>query len=198
MVEAEVEAEASLSSTGNNSSSSSSSTSQPQQPQPQSLPGVSSLTTSAGGRARQDVYLGCGGLTGLFSSLTGTEWGAWAAVAEGNALGKGPLVLHVPQSAVDELRARSAAGSAAFQQAEVDMFRMASLFVVERERPRLMAYLAEALKHRADERGAGRGESLWRRRVAGEGEGRRRRAEAQDGGEEERGRGRRRRRRRGR
>ena len=133
----------------------------PPPPLPSRIDGNSALSISTEGRARQDVYLGCGGLTGLFSSLTGTEWGVWAAVAEGNALGKGPLVLHIPQSAVDELRARSAAGSAACQQAEVDMFRMASLFVVERERPRLMGYLQEALKHRAEaeaeeELGAGR------------------------------------------
>ena len=68
------------------------------------------VRVSAGGRAggRADVYLGCGGVTGLLSALTGVEWGAWAAVAEGNALGKGPLVLHVSQDAVDEVRERSA------------------------------------------------------------------------------------------
>lgn len=156
------------------------------------LPGISALSTSTGGRARQDVYLGCGGLTGLFSSMTGTEWGAWATVAEGNALGKGPLVLHVPQSAVDELRARSAASSAAFQQAEVDMFRMASLFVVERERPRLMSYLQEALKHRAEaeeraaERAFGGVTSLARARARARAvsDALRRRAERKQGEEE--------------
>ena len=68
------------------------------------------VRVSAGGRVggRADVYLGCGGVTGLLSALTGVEWGAWAAVAEGNALGKGPLVLHVSQDAVDEVRERSA------------------------------------------------------------------------------------------
>jgi hypothetical protein len=68
------------------------------------------LRVSSGGRAggRADVYLGCGGLTGLHSALTGIEWGKWAAVAEGNALGRGPLVVHVSQAAVDEVRERSA------------------------------------------------------------------------------------------
>ena len=106
------------------------------------------VRVTAHGRAgdRHDVYMGCGGVVGLYTALTGEAWGAWAAVAEGSTLGRGPLVLHVPQAAVDALRARSSAGVSAFQQVEVDMWRMAALFVVELEKPRLLAYLASVLR----------------------------------------------------
>jgi len=65
-------------------------------------------------------------------------------------------------------RGRRAAGDAAFQQVEADMFRMAALFVVERLKPWLLTYLAallaggrcdspapRAARARRPERGAG-------------------------------------------
>jgi hypothetical protein len=116
------------------------------------------VRVTAHGRAgdRHDVYMGCGGVVGLYTALTGESWGAWAAVAEGSTLGRGPLVLHVPQAAVDALRARSAAGEPAFQQVEVDMWRMAALFVVELEKGRLLAYLGSVVGKKGDGEG-GRG-----------------------------------------
>ena len=46
-----------------------------------------------------------------------------AAYAEGNALGKGPVVFHLPQQVISELRARSNAGDAPLKQLEMRMFR---------------------------------------------------------------------------
>ena len=111
------------------------------------------VRVTAHGRAgdRHDVYMGCGGVVGRYTALTGESWGAWAAVAEGSTLGRGPLVLHVPQAAVDALRARSAAGEPVFQQVEVDMWRMAALFVVELEKARLLGYLGSVLGRGGEE-----------------------------------------------
>lgn len=48
-----------------------------------------------------------------------------AAVAEGNALGKGPVVFALPPSAVAAVRSRAAAGQAPFQQLLSNMYRWA-------------------------------------------------------------------------
>jgi hypothetical protein len=48
-------------------------------------------------------------------------------------------------STIADHRAVRADGDATFQQVEIDMFRMAALFVVERLKPWLMTYLAALL-----------------------------------------------------
>ncbi|BDA42347.1 probable Na(+)/H(+) antiporter NhaH at N-terminal half [Coccomyxa sp. Obi] len=95
----------------------------------------------------QEYFLGTGGISGLFHALTGEHLpgGRLEAMAEGNALGKGPVVFEVHQSAIEIIRRLAANGDATFQQVEVDMFRMAALFVVERLKPWLMTYLAALL-----------------------------------------------------
>ncbi|CAL5219904.1 g1831 [Coccomyxa viridis] len=95
----------------------------------------------------QEYFLGTGGMSGLYHALTDEHLpgGRLEARAEGNALGKGPVVFEVHQSAIEIIRKLAARGDAMFQQVEVDMFRMAALFVVERLKPWLMTYLAALL-----------------------------------------------------
>lgn len=52
------------------------------------------------------ALLGAGGISGLFHALTGEHLpgGRLEAVAEGNALGKGPVVFEVHQSAIEIIR----------------------------------------------------------------------------------------------
>lgn len=49
--------------------------------------------------------------------------GAADVIACGNPLGKGPVLFHIPQEAVDEIRRRATEGAVAFQQLEINLFR---------------------------------------------------------------------------
>ncbi len=61
-----------------------------------------------------------GGMSGLYHALTGAHLpgGRLEATAEGNALGKGPVVFEVHQSAVEIIRRLAARKSPALQVAE--------------------------------------------------------------------------------
>ena len=48
------------------------------------------------------------------------------AIAEGNALGKGPLVFHLRPPLIAEMRKRAAAGDPEFKALELSMFRPVS------------------------------------------------------------------------
>ncbi len=65
------------------------------------------------------------------------------AYAEGNALGKGPLVFHMPQSMINTIRARAALGEPAFAALELAMFRTAALFVMDRQRAQIITHVVK-------------------------------------------------------
>ncbi len=75
--------------------------------------------------ARQ-FFVGVGGVVGISTALLGRAVAGMAvaaAVAEGNALGKGPVVFALPPAAVAAVRSRAAAGQAPFQQLLSNMYR---------------------------------------------------------------------------
>jgi hypothetical protein len=69
------------------------------------------------------AYQTCGAGT----RLPGNE----TAVAEGNTLGKGPTLFHVPQSAVFEVLQREAAGSKPAAMLHLQLLRGAAAYVCE-------------------------------------------------------------------
>ncbi|MCJ1423635.1 hypothetical protein MMC29_001519, partial [Sticta canariensis] len=80
----------------------------------------------------QEFFVGCGDVLGLLPSLVGEVMpGNGPAVAVGNALGHGPIVFHLPQSLIDDVRSQ-AQSDVAFKQLELDLHRVASLFVLDR------------------------------------------------------------------
>jgi hypothetical protein len=94
---------------------------------------------------RQDYFLGSGGVMGLLSALTGrAPPGSGPAVAQRSALHRGPVVFALPARVLREARRGAAAGDHALRQLELDMFRVAALYVVERTKGDVGAELAEA------------------------------------------------------
>lgn len=55
--------------------------------------------------------------------------GASDVVARGNPMGKGPVLMHIPQYVVNEIRKRSADGNRQFKQVELNLFRCAQAVV---------------------------------------------------------------------
>jgi len=89
---------------------------------------------------------GTGGVVGLVASLTCQKVpGAADVVARGNPLGKGPVLMHIPQYVVNEIRKRAADGVLQFLQLETNLFRLAALNYVERLRPVLVEMLSQSL-----------------------------------------------------
>jgi len=113
--------------------------------------------------------VGTGGVIGLNTSLTKIKVpGAADVIACGNPLGKGPVLFHIPQEAVDEIRRRATEGAVAFQQLEINLFRLSALNYVERLRPMLVEQLCqrmlavqEAAAKREQEQAKPKGKSKW-------------------------------------
>lgn len=81
---------------------------------------------------RKEYFQGSGGVVGVLLCMTGSKLpGTELAIAQGNALGKGPLVFHVPQSAVARIIDESAAGNVEMQELEEDLLRLSAAYVVE-------------------------------------------------------------------
>ncbi|KAF8065728.1 NHX8 [Scenedesmus sp. PABB004] len=94
----------------------------------------------------QEYFLGAGGVFSLYAALTGEALpGTTAAVAQGNALGKGPVLFCFGAKGLRKLSALAAGGDAAFQQLELDMWRLAGLFLLERLRPAVDLEVSQAL-----------------------------------------------------
>ncbi|PSC69954.1 Sodium hydrogen exchanger 7 [Micractinium conductrix] len=117
-----------------------------------------------------DYYLGSGGVVGLMGALRGRPMaGSGPAVAEANALHKGPVVFHIPQAVIRRIRQHAAAGDQASAQLEVDLFRVCGLYVLERIKGEVLAAVVaeyerlagdrarRAAIHRAAAAAAGRG-----------------------------------------
>ncbi|KAI3423997.1 hypothetical protein D9Q98_009830 [Chlorella vulgaris] len=80
----------------------------------------------------KEYFQGTGGVVGSLLALTGTRLpGNETAVAEGNTLGKGPTLFHVPQSAVFEVLQRKAAGSKPAAMLHLQLLRGAAAYVCE-------------------------------------------------------------------
>ncbi|KAJ9505116.1 hypothetical protein QJQ45_029957, partial [Haematococcus lacustris] len=94
----------------------------------------------------QPVYLGCGGVGGLASMVLGESVagvGMRAAYAEGNALGKGPVVMHIPWEVFGVIRQLSRAERLpTWQQLELAICRAAATHVLDLLRNRVQEQLA--------------------------------------------------------
>ncbi|KAL4858875.1 Protein ACTIVITY OF BC1 COMPLEX KINASE 3 [Chlorella vulgaris] len=100
-----------------------------------------------------EFFLGSGGVLGLLSALTGQPMsGSGPAVAEANAMHKGPLIFHLPQSVVHSIEQRAAAGGHTFAQLQLDLFRVAGLYVLERLKGEVTARMAAHYQALAVER----------------------------------------------
>lgn len=84
-----------------------------------------------GGRS-QEYHLGQGGVYGLLSALSG-ERPSWmgTASAELNGFGQGPCVVTVPHSVLETIHAEAKNGNRQYQQLELDLHRVAALYVVQ-------------------------------------------------------------------
>lgn len=81
---------------------------------------------------RAEYFHGAGGVVGLLNALTGSKLpGSELALAEGNMMGKGPVVLHVPQTVVAKLTMGAAVGDAAMVRLEEELLRLSALYVVD-------------------------------------------------------------------
>lgn len=73
--------------------------------------------------------MGTGACFGLLAALVGVILpGTGPAVAVSNAFGKGPIVFHIPQSAIDRIRERAMEGDSDFQQLHLDLHRCPLIF----------------------------------------------------------------------
>ncbi|KAK9840543.1 hypothetical protein WJX81_000451 [Elliptochloris bilobata] len=101
----------------------------------------SSFLTMGGGS--QEYYLGTGSVFGLLSALVGEDLpGAGPCLAVGNALRQGPVVYEFPQPLVASIRRGADDGDAILQQLQLDLFRVAALYVVERLRGEVLTSAA--------------------------------------------------------
>ena len=99
-----------------------------------------------------EFFLGSGRVFGLMSALTGESLpGSAGILAAGNALGKGPVLFHVPRAKLQEMLAHARMGDPDMKQLEVDLYRVACLYTVERLRAQLLSALTSALCGEADE-----------------------------------------------
>lgn len=105
-----------------------------------------------------EFFLGSGRVFGLMSALTGeTLPGSAGILAAGNALGKGPVLFHVPRAKLQEMLGRARMGDPGMQQLEADLYRVACLYTVERLRAQLLSALGSALCSEGDEAERGEG-----------------------------------------
>jgi hypothetical protein len=81
---------------------------------------------------RKEYFQGSGGIIGVLLSITGTKLpGTELAIAEGNALGKGPVVFHVPQHMVQRIQSLAASGDVDMIGLEEELARLSAAYVVE-------------------------------------------------------------------
>lgn len=81
---------------------------------------------------KQEFFLGKGGVVGLLPALVGSSDSTMGpAYAELNALGRGPTIVTLPASVMAQIREHATKGRAEFQQLELDMFRLAAVYLVE-------------------------------------------------------------------
>lgn len=82
-------------------------------------------------REKQEFFLGKGGVVGLLQALVGSSDSMGPAYAELNAFGRGPTIVTLPASVLNQIRQQATDGRAEFQQLELDMFRLAAVYLVE-------------------------------------------------------------------
>eukprot|EP00798_Chlamydomonas_sp_ICE-L_P030883 gene30883-35931_t len=96
----------------------------------------------------ETFYMGTGGVGGLTSAMMGGHipgFAVRAAYAEANALGKGPVVFHLPQAMVQNVKLLSAGGNVHMKQLELRMYRMAGVYILDRQRHEILETLLELL-----------------------------------------------------
>lgn len=110
---------------------------------------VKSTFTSPRGGLQHEVYLGSGGVLGLTSSLLGVplpRTGAAVALADG--LRRGPVVFIIPGSIVGEIMRGARNQDPIMVQLELDLFRVAGLFALERLRGEVIAEVEQECLYR--------------------------------------------------
>lgn len=116
--------------------------------------------------ARKEYFQGTGGVLGILLALTGTKLpGTDLAIAEGNALGKGPLVFHFPQKAVREIQSSAELGDAHMANLEEELCRLSAAYVVESMEAELVGTMSQHIKNVLSVQAQGRlgtGEQLHR------------------------------------
>ncbi|GAB4813268.1 hypothetical protein N2152v2_000314 [Parachlorella kessleri] len=81
---------------------------------------------------KKEYYQGIGGTVGVLLAMTGTRLpGTELALAEGNTLGKGPVVFHLPQSLCQRLRTLADSGDPGAALLQLQLLRLCALYVVE-------------------------------------------------------------------
>ncbi|KAL4437060.1 hypothetical protein ABPG75_004199 [Micractinium tetrahymenae] len=84
-----------------------------------------------GGNAKE-LFQSTGGVVGALLAATGARLpGSDTAVAEGNSLGRGPLLFHLPQVAVEKLLEGGRSGKPAAAQARLELLRLAGGYVLQ-------------------------------------------------------------------
>lgn len=82
---------------------------------------------------KKEYYQGAGGVVGVLLSMTGTKLpGTELALAEGNSLGKGPIVFHIPQPYIHQFIIQGArSGDEVMIGLEHELLRLSAAYVLE-------------------------------------------------------------------
>ncbi|KAK9788845.1 hypothetical protein WJX73_003600 [Symbiochloris irregularis] len=114
--------------------------------------GLVKTTFSGPGQSPKEFFVGAGEVLMLLPALLNEGMvGVGPATAMGSALGHGPVVFHLPQDLIDELRAR-ASSDLSLKQLELDLHRMAAMYVLGRTKPQLLKAAQAHYKHMALQR----------------------------------------------
>lgn len=85
---------------------------------------------------RREYFQSAGGVVGVLLCSTGSKLpGTEIAIAEGNTLGKGPVVFHVPQPYVKTILVRAAQGDGEMNRIVEELLRLSAAYVVESMQP---------------------------------------------------------------
>lgn len=104
----------------------------------------------------QEHYQSTGAVVGALLAAAGSALpGSDEAVAEGNSLGRGPLVFHLPQTAVDALlQDGGSGGKPAAVQSRLELLRLAACHVLECGMPGVRAAVQAHLEAQQRQGGA--------------------------------------------
>ena len=121
---------------------------------------VKTLVQKADG-SEKEYYRGIGSVIGLLRTMTGHVLpGSSIVVAEGNVLGKGPVLYQVPQSLVEYIERKAAAGDPALIQMHDDLMRICANRLIASSEDQLY----EMMKSHVRSVALGRARAAWARK----------------------------------